>query len=695
MVPDIKHLRIKTSETIASLTPYLRGDQMNKNTRELMDGLRTDCKNSQEVTTILRDRLTTLSSDLIEARSRISDLEAILTEDRQTIRSLSTEMKTSNESTRVLSQELKKVVGELRDSNTNAAELEVELANAQERVEEVEKELAKSEAISAEVPELRETIHELKSQLSNAEERATEVVKFRDEALTTQKKLSDINAENQILRVSLEQNILALNERTSSLAKLEHKISELLEDLNASQAREKGVSEARKADKATFEEATRRLESRVGSLEAELERSRESATQANMRFQALQDRFDDQTITLRLTKETNAELQERVVDVEKAASKEQGILQGQVSVLEVKCSELQASNRDLVESLERENSSVRSAETTFQQQLFAKEKEWLEAAAKEARILEESMKKVNDLTVENEKLQQEVAATKAIPPPPPIPPKDAIEDSDVVVALRADITRLQNKNEELVRKSNTIEERYKNGDLTGQEKSLVRTIRGEARVAQEQQLDMKSNELIRREKTIQARDMKIKQLEEIITRLHKHAAKIGDQSSTADKQSASDPNIPSQVSSPPVPDRDGPLLQGTPVTNRASEVGKLANRALRTPTRTAPPQEPEHPVLPRRTAMKPRGKGLIRSMTDTTDEVVDSGDEFDEPVISALGKRDRLGGPSKRTDGKRDSSFEEAERPHKNRKTKANGQNNAATKASDATVVARRRRNRN
>lgn len=32
---------------------------------------------------------------------------------------------------------------------------------------------------------------------------------------------------------------------------------------------------------------------------------------------------------------------------------------------------------------------------------------------------------------------------------------------------------------------------------TDHEKALVRTIRGEARVAQEQQLDMKSNELIR------------------------------------------------------------------------------------------------------------------------------------------------------------------------------------------------------
>lgn len=233
----------------------------------------------------------------------------------------------------------------------------------------------------------------------------------------------------------------------------------------------------------------------------------------------------------------------------------------------------------------------------------------------------------------------------------------------------------------------------------------------------------------------------------MITRLHKHANTSG-QSSAVDKQNLSDPNIPSQVSSPPVPDRDGPvkswfrpilvwsssnssikqLLQGTPVLNRASEVGKVTGRAPRTPTRNGHPHEPEHTALPRRTAMKPKGKGLPRSTTDATDDIVNSNDEFEEPVISALGKRDRIGGPGKRTDATRDLSFEEAERPQKNRvsrtpllahpdrpdpqKTKAAGQNNVTSKASfldyayflglssisqpsEATVVTRRRRQRN
>ena len=148
--------------------------------------------------------------------------------------------------------------------------------------------------------------------------------------------------------------------------------------------------------------------------------------------------------------------------------KEQGILQERVSVLELKCSELQTSNRDLMEDSEREKLSVRSAEAVLQQQQLVEEKNRVafESAVREANLLaEERGGKVNDLTVENEKLRQEVAAAKAVIQSPPSPPKCAIEDSSVVAALKADMIRLQSEKEELVRKSKTIEERYKNSHL--------------------------------------------------------------------------------------------------------------------------------------------------------------------------------------------------------------------------------------
>ena len=60
------------------------------------------------------------------------------------------------------------------------------------------------------------------------------------------------------------------------MEKLEQKISEVLKELNASQTFFRTISEARRVEKATFEEATKRLESRVSSLEAQLDHSRES-----------------------------------------------------------------------------------------------------------------------------------------------------------------------------------------------------------------------------------------------------------------------------------------------------------------------------------------------------------------------------------------------------------------------------------
>ena len=101
---------------------------------------------------MLRDRLTTLSSDLIEARSRISDLEAILAQDRQAIGRLSAELAASStcttdwarflglelnmdlaEAAREHSQESKTMAKGFRDAISNAAELEAELIDARER----------------------------------------------------------------------------------------------------------------------------------------------------------------------------------------------------------------------------------------------------------------------------------------------------------------------------------------------------------------------------------------------------------------------------------------------------------------------------------------------------------------------------------------------------------------------------------
>ena len=99
--------------------------------------------------------------------------------------------------------------------------------------------------------------------------------------------------------------------------------------------------------------------------------------------------------------------------------------------------------------MEREKCSNNSADVT----------------AKETNVLiEEIRKKVDDFIVKNKEFQQETVVVGAIQPPPNLP-KDAVEDSDLVAALRADITRLQNKNEELICKSKAIERRYRDGCL--------------------------------------------------------------------------------------------------------------------------------------------------------------------------------------------------------------------------------------
>ena len=188
---------------------------------------------------------------------------------------------------------------------------------------------------------------------------------------------------------------------------------------------------------------------------------------------------------------------------------------------------------------------------------------------------------------------------------------------------------------------------------------------------------------------IKRQEAKIKELQGVITKYHNQLREISNRPSTAGEKPAGNPNILPQVSSVSVPDQGGSVkpqirytrahlpnlsieqsTQGNPVTNRVSEVRKLANEALSTLIRTVFPQGAAHSVGRHSTATV-KGKMLTYFATDSTDEVAGSDDESDESVIPTLGKRGRAAGHRKGTDAKRDSQSdspgEEAERPNKNR----------------------------
>lgn len=96
-------------------------------------------------------------------------------------------------------------------------------------------------------------------------------------------------------------------------------------------------------------------------------------------------------------------------------------------------------------------------------------------------------------------------------------------------------------------------------------------------------------------------------------------------------------------------------------TNGASAV-KPVDGTLGALTYVMHPRGPGHTTLPRLGKMGYKRKRRIHIPTDSPEEI----DDFNESVIS-VGERDRFEGLSKGTDGKRDSSGEEAEHPHKNR----------------------------
>lgn len=96
---------------------------------------------------------------------------------------------------------------------------------------------------------------------------------------------------------------------------------------------------------------------------------------------------------------------------------------------------------------------------------------------------------------------------------------------------------------------------------------------------------------------------------------------------------------------------------------------ELGDRGPKTRIRTMHPWRPEHTVPSHRTTMKSTAKGLTRTTTDFTNEIIKPEDGFDKPAIRNSGKRVRLAKPSKGTEAMRD--FEESESPRKKKVSKA------------------------
>ncbi|TBU32816.1 hypothetical protein BD311DRAFT_736552 [Dichomitus squalens] len=693
-IPDVQELRNSVSSAIESIQPHLEpGKQWAESTelKNVMKTLELECSRSQQVADLLRDRLQSVGGELVEAKGRIAELEAAQSDDRAALRKANDIIRGTTEETSGLAASLKEQQDKLCEVLAASAEYEAKLQTTQERLVELQELVARKDA---ELQTLQTVQHENARLLEIVAEKDACVASLRDIQPEVDR-LKDVVVKNEAhaaaLRAANSEKDSQMTDLGSRLkcaegenAELNKTIQDLKSELGASNAHGQAVSKDNERllkEKGALTDKINDLESALGRMRQELADRTEKLQQANVRRQSLEERFEDQAITLRLTRESAGDAQERLLSAEaahaKALAEVKAKLESDVSVLQEQKLGLQTTMDVMDVALKRQEASLsaiqeehadrlKQQESTFASRLEMEEKR-LQQLAEDLREARSRATSAEDrkLSLDNQiRALREQLHQVQLPCP---------ETETELRRLRSLVATLEAAEMKNILRAKTLDARYRVGDLNDEEKAFIQTLIQTSQAIHEQELVASRNELRRRDNALKEMRAKAHRLE--IT-LAKH---LNDKKAvpipTPVDHSMIDPTswMSSAQSSSPAqaPDRDG--LQPTNVdipisTKRTSAVMHTDRRAAApdsasvhvTPGRDLPAQSsapqgfrkttPPDPAI-NKNANKPY---FSRLATDCSDEILD----FDDDVLSmrkptppsSLGKRRKSKSPFKTAD---------------------------------------------
>ncbi|RDX55571.1 hypothetical protein OH76DRAFT_1452530 [Lentinus brumalis] len=672
---DVQELRDTISHTIKSIEPHLEhGERWEKSAemRSLMTELELECSKSQQVADLLRDRLQSVGGELLEAKSRVTELEGIHAEERSTLCKSSATIANMTEEISSMATCLKKQQTDLHVALTTAADYEAKFVSARARIEELRMHISEKNG------EL-----DLLNTVRTENERLQRVIEEKDGCISS---LRALQTEITILKATLADREMAITgmaahdaskdaqivECTSRLGRLETELAEankviqrLQGDLGTSTARAEAASSDNDkliSERQALHEKVRELSLALNEARRETEVRAKELAQASSRCQALEERFEDQSVTLRLTRESVGDVQERLLAAEtshtKTLAEATAKLEREISVLQEQKLGLQATMEVMQEALRREEASSRAMQEEQSGRLRQQESmsvARLEAEAKRSaqltRDLEEARSRTNSAEERIKGLDEELRDLRDQLQVARLPSPETEAD---LRTLRSRVATLEAAEMKSTLRAKTIDSRYRVGDLNDEEKTFVHTLIQTSQAIHEQELVANRNELRRRDNALKEMRSKVHLLE---STLAKHLK--------AQNRSMIDPAAwmsQSGQSSSPVqaPDRDGETST-TNVDQTVSSKPVPPPKAAATPVRashdslaqvTIPPAKQMHTpkVPPQRglagavsqSSAKPN---FSRLATDCSDEILDFDD--DHNVVSkpsppsSLGKRNK------------------------------------------------------
>ncbi|VDC07320.1 unnamed protein product [Peniophora sp. CBMAI 1063] len=436
-------------------------------------------------TSELKMELASRDAELAGLRTRVEDVSAQLSSTQAAERRLKDDVQLAveRETTARLVQE--RLASEAAAKDEAVARLEGALSSSREDAEAARAEVAKMHGY-AETTQMR--VDELLVELKTA----------RDEKDAVQTRLLGMDSVHATaLDAAITkhtQEAITLCERVANLT---HALEEAKSELGAQKVE-------------------------LATARADAEAARSKATQADARVGTIQQRFDDQAATLKLLRDAQADLQERLADEQKrhavALGKAEGQYTKETAVLVERADKLSSALE------ERKAEVTRLAEELAVARIDADDRVSTvrEAAENQAADVQEKLLAASEARghalhtaeaaqAQLHKAQAELAAVRH-------------ERGDVAgtlevaraecAALRKAIEDLQAEKTVLVEQRRTMHVRYKSNDLGEEEKAFVGTLLEECQASHEKRLAEKQNELRRRANIVTTLETKVKDLEQ-------------------------------------------------------------------------------------------------------------------------------------------------------------------------------------
>ncbi|OCH92949.1 hypothetical protein OBBRIDRAFT_395408 [Obba rivulosa] len=534
-------------------------------TKAVVQELQLECSSTQQVADLLRDRLQSLGADFIDAKNRVTELEDAQVADRKALRDATSNLSSASVQVGKLTESLRKQGDQLYEALSSAADAEAKFSVSSQ-------EIMRSRHLISEKDEELETLHSVEEenrklllQLDECRSSLSALAGIQDELSTANEVLHGRGSEICILQASVaarDATIMTMQEKLREAEKRwqeEHtSVLRLKGDLKTCEVREHGALmriESLVSDKDQLSEKTRELETRLEEVRRDAGDRTEKLHQMNARCQVLEERFEEQAVTLRITKECNGDLQERLLAAEAnhATNLESsaGKFTCEIAVLNEQKANLQARADDLQAQMTRKDDETRSltaeleaklknqeieyvSRCTVEQQRTTKAEDDLRKTQAHICVLEEKLSTASARVVE---LQQELKFTNS----------SSFNRQEEIDALKSHIRLLETRAEQLSQRAKTIDVRYGAGDLADVEKAFIQSLLQTSQAMHEQELIAKGNELRRRDNTIKELRAKVQLVESTLakhvrTQVHGQPPPSGHSPHTGPQQSKIQPD---------------------------------------------------------------------------------------------------------------------------------------------------------